>query len=426
MKFLTWASCFFLISTARANIVGSDAQNFNSITSGLDFVTVQSSETLKPGYVNLGAFFNYAVNSLPYFDQTAQGRTQFNDSLLGLDLNVGAGLGPNWDIGASFPFVISQTVSSDNSFRGEFARTGSTEIRFNTKYRMWGDDSHGIAAIGHIGFNRVIDNPYTGADPGPTYTLELAADKVVRNITLGVNVGYRWRSSGRQIANSPIQPLQDQYIYSIAGSYLISSVDTKLISEIYGSFPSESNNGDLDRSLTTAEWIVGVKHDINTQWSVHLGGGTEILHGVSSPDWRVYTGLNCTFGAWEKVSAALEPVVGEKDRFRTRSIYFAFDSDTMSGAYAEVLTELAQLAKDTGTYNELIIEGHTDSVGPAAYNEDLSMRRAQSIRKYLIATHKIPGHKIVAVGFGETRPIADNGNYQGRQLNRRVEFKILR
>ena len=56
-----------------ANVVGVDTQNFNPTTSGLDFVTVHSSETLKPGYVNFGFYLNYAGNTLPnYVNQSTQ------------------------------------------------------------------------------------------------------------------------------------------------------------------------------------------------------------------------------------------------------------------------------------------------------------------------------------------------------------------
>jgi hypothetical protein len=64
------APAFFAIS-ALANVIGTDLQNFNSTTNGLDFVTVQSSKTLDPGVLNLGLFFNYGVNTLPYFEGTA-------------------------------------------------------------------------------------------------------------------------------------------------------------------------------------------------------------------------------------------------------------------------------------------------------------------------------------------------------------------
>ncbi len=428
----------FSAHLARANVVGADTQNFNSITSGLDFVTVQSSETLRPGYVNLGLFLNYAVNSLPYFDNTPQGRTSFNDSLLGVDMNLGLGLARNWDVGVSLPFVLSQDVKADSSLRGEFAQTGNTEVRLNSKYRLSGDDGGGTAVVGSVNFNRIIDNPYSGVNAGPTYNLEAVADTTLSNIAVGLNLGYRWRSPGRRLTNSPIQPLKNQFIASVAASYLFSSVDTKIITEIFSGFPAESSNSDLDRSLTQAEWIVGAKHDITNQLAVHFGGGTELIHGVSSPDWRLYTGLNYSFGpVWESgheeapalevVKVAQQPAQQPKEeRFRTRKIYFDFDSDKMVGDYATVLQELARNLKRGNGFTNLVIEGHTDSVGAAAYNEDLSDRRAQSIRKYLVDIHKMPATKIEAIGYGESQPIADNGNFQGRQMNRRVEFKIIR
>ena len=77
-------------------------------------------------------------------------------------------------------------------------------------------------------------------------------------------------------------------------------------------------------------------------------------------------------------------------------------------------------------FKRLIIEGHTCSVGNEDYNRDLSKRRAETIRKLMIEKFHLHPSQIVAQGFGEARPITDNGNFQGRQFNRRVEFKIYR
>jgi outer membrane protein OmpA-like peptidoglycan-associated protein len=70
------------------------------------------------------------------------------------------------------------------------------------------------------------------------------------------------------------------------------------------------------------------------------------------------------------------------------------------------------------------IEGHTDSQGDADKNKDLSQRRAEAVRKFLV-DHKIDPARFEAVGFGEDRPVADNGTAVGRAANRRVEFVII-
>jgi outer membrane protein OmpA-like peptidoglycan-associated protein len=73
--------------------------------------------------------------------------------------------------------------------------------------------------------------------------------------------------------------------------------------------------------------------------------------------------------------------------------------------------------------SKMTIEGHTDSQGTAAFNQDLSQKRADAVRSYLVS-HGIAGDRITAQGFGPTRAIADNGSAEGRANNRRVEIVV--
>lgn len=143
MSLLLTLGVWFWSSPAFGNVVGVDTQNFNPITDGLDYVTVHSSKTLEPGIINLGVFLNYAVNSLPNYENVSnQSRTDFVDTLFSSDLNVGIGLTRNWDAGFSMPQVHAQSVDSD-VFRGEFENTGVTEFRLNTKVRILGNPIDG-------------------------------------------------------------------------------------------------------------------------------------------------------------------------------------------------------------------------------------------------------------------------------------------
>jgi outer membrane protein OmpA-like peptidoglycan-associated protein len=71
-----------------------------------------------------------------------------------------------------------------------------------------------------------------------------------------------------------------------------------------------------------------------------------------------------------------------------------------------------------------VIEGHTDNVGSASMNKELSQRRAEAVRDYLIKNYNIDPNRIKAVGYGYERPIADNATAEGRKLNRRIEAEI--
>jgi outer membrane protein OmpA-like peptidoglycan-associated protein len=79
----------------------------------------------------------------------------------------------------------------------------------------------------------------------------------------------------------------------------------------------------------------------------------------------------------------------------------------------------------TDRKENIVVEGHTDSRGSDSYNLDLSERRAQSVRDYLV-TRGVSANHCRAVGYGESRPVADNRTAEGRANNRRVEIVIER
>ncbi len=103
-------------------------------------------------------------------------------------------------------------------------------------------------------------------------------------------------------------------------------------------------------------------------------------------------------------------------------ILFDTDKATLKPQGRETLAKIAGALLVTHGY-ELRIEGHTDSVGPEAYNLDLSRRRAENVRDYLVS-QGVDDEGLLAVGLGESRPVASNDSAVGRQENRRVEIVI--
>jgi outer membrane protein OmpA-like peptidoglycan-associated protein len=107
-----------------------------------------------------------------------------------------------------------------------------------------------------------------------------------------------------------------------------------------------------------------------------------------------------------------------------RNIYFDFDKATFK---TQSYTELNKLEAMLSQNENIVVEigGHTDAVGTRAYNKYLSLKRAQAVKDYL--TKKgINTRRIKAIGYGKSKPLASNDDERGgRELNRRVEFKIL-
>ena len=118
---------------------------------------------------------------------------------------------------------------------------------------------------------------------------------------------------------------------------------------------------------------------------------------------------------------APKPVIIEKGR-QTLNVEFDFDKSTIKKGYDKDINDLAKVMKDYPDLN-VVIEGHTDNVGTAAYNKKLSQRRAEAVKQYLVEKG-INANRITAEGFGFDRPIASNDTDEGRQQNRRVEAAV--
>jgi outer membrane protein OmpA-like peptidoglycan-associated protein len=103
-------------------------------------------------------------------------------------------------------------------------------------------------------------------------------------------------------------------------------------------------------------------------------------------------------------------------------LLFAVNSAEVKAGFAD---ELARVAKVVNQYPQttLQVAGHTDSAGTVEHNQKLSERRAEAVKNSLVGQGVAAG-RISTVGFGESKPVADNSTEAGRQLNRRVNITI--
>ncbi|CUA87572.1 OmpA family protein [Pseudidiomarina woesei] len=119
-------------------------------------------------------------------------------------------------------------------------------------------------------------------------------------------------------------------------------------------------------------------------------------------------------------------VIREGDNIRLQlpsNVTFATDSSSIAQGFYPVLSDVGRVL-NRYEKTTMLVEGHTDSVGDANYNMQLSERRALSVRNYLVG-EGVDQRRVTTVGYGETQPIADNSTAGGRQENRRVELRIV-
>ncbi len=103
--------------------------------------------------------------------------------------------------------------------------------------------------------------------------------------------------------------------------------------------------------------------------------------------------------------------------------FFDFDKSALKAEGRAKLDDL--VGKVKGINLEVIIAvGHTDSVGSDAYNQQLSVKRAEAVKAYLV-TKGIEKNRVYTEGKGEKQPVADNKTSEGRAKNRRVEIEVV-
>ena len=103
-------------------------------------------------------------------------------------------------------------------------------------------------------------------------------------------------------------------------------------------------------------------------------------------------------------------------------VLFDFNKAELKSAAYPNITKLAQFLQENPD-RQVIVEGYTDSIGSASYNQSLSERRANAVRTALVRAGVEPS-RIVAQGYGKEHPVADNASDSGRAQNRRVEVTI--
>ncbi len=198
--------------------------------------------------------------------------------------------------------------------------------------------------------------------------------------------------------------------------------------------------GDLILASTLLTGCAGLQ---KTDWPTcaAVGGvGGAALGAIESSTWAgggalVGAGMAAAYcwvhGAEAQQVVVVEEVVVEEvavaepaEAVRVElDVKFDFDkAEVKQESYGDIkaLADFMKQYPQTST----VVEGHTDSVGSDAYNQGLSERRASAVRDVLVNQYGVESSRVQAVGYGESRPVADNATADGRAINRRVEAEV--
>lgn len=168
-------------------------------------------------------------------------------------------------------------------------------------------------------------------------------------------------------------------------------------------------------------------YDLSVPWPFHKarGADTDGDGVIDSADRCPGTARNASvdkFGCPEL--AETRAMFLDTGKLTAYDIVFGREKATIERGSYETLHEIGRTIE---TWPDLKVEivGHTDSEGSAAFNQELSEQRAESVKSYLLRNFDIESSQLVTVGHGEKQPIASNETAKGRAENRRVEFSVL-
>lgn len=161
--------------------------------------------------------------------------------------------------------------------------------------------------------------------------------------------------------------------------------------------------------------------------------GRTTMEGIAKASGCGFATTAATLSSGPELASFLEKVFLEKavakaapapapERIVLRGINFDFDKAIIKPEFMPVLDVAQGILKERPDL-KVVVEGHTCNIGTDAYNQKLSERRAKAVYEYLVKKG-VNAANLSTVGLGETQPMADNKTESGRQLNRRVEFKL--
>ena len=409
----------------------ADVIIFNPATDAGKYITVQQSQSLYQWHFNVGMYTNYTYHPLEYAYTTGARRRGIVDDLLMTDFQGAIGFTDWFSAGVNVPLIWWEAFY-DPAVRAAAVQKQNLKIkmgdvRVETKFRLLDIERYhvGLALVPFIYLPTGSSQYFLGNgmwSPGG----KLVFDTDIKNrVFLALNVGYRNYKRTVYDTNTPNAVINDT-IELGGGINVRINGSWAVIGEVY----SESViSGFFKNQLQNpAEVLVAGRFTPQKTakgLGVTLGAGRGLTTGIGSPDLRILLGINYRKPKVVEIPPPVEvEVVAEEKIIITQKIHFEFDKSTIRPISYPILDDVAHLLQINPQIKKIRVEGHTDWIGSDAYNQLLSERRANSVREYLIAKGIAP-NRLIAVGYGESRPIADNNTTKGRAKNRRTEFTVI-
>jgi OOP family OmpA-OmpF porin len=426
----------------------------------------------------VGLLLNYGYNPLIVVDADGEVTRQLVAGRLGIDLVGSVTLAEPFALGLGLPLYVAQTGDEDPSF------AGLGDVRLAGKLRLLSDLHNGVGlalvlevrAPTHTG-------DYSGGARNVTFVPKAVLDhRFLSGIRIGFNAGVLVRES---TSYGNIRE-GSELAYAAALGYRFGGIEGR--TEIGLELDGAVGLAETDNEEVPLELFGYVRHAFDPEWEIIGGPAVGILTGYGVPTVRAFVGVRWTPTShdldqdgiadsadrcptvredrdgqadsdgcpeqdpdadqdgvpdWsDQCPNAKETINGIDDEDGCpdpgdpRVIYddgelvildavrFEHGSAQLSEESHALLDQVALTLKANPEVKKMRIEGHTDDTGPEDVNQRLSQQRAEVVRHYLISKG-VSADRLVAKGYGESRPLSDKKTDEARAKDRRVEFVVI-
>jgi uncharacterized repeat protein (TIGR01451 family) len=454
---------------ASAQIAGGSesfpAERMRLTMDGEGMLDVEWASVPAPLRWNVGTWLGYADNPLVLYDlHTNQMVGSLVHTRVGGGIFGGLGITHWLELGLELPMIYGQTRDARVVMLPSLTSPQLGDLRLAPKLvlRRGGGDRIGVAAI--VGFTLPTGGSqgYAG-DDAAVFEPELIVSRASGPLRFSGNLGYLARSR-KQVANLMVD---DEIFARLGAGYRFADrqqgFHRPLELDLTATFATAAASPFSQVNTRPFEVDLAAQYDVHRDVTAFAVAGAGIVAGFGTPDWRIVLGVR--YGMQEPAPVrpappstppptpaspppspplstppspppspppsttpspppSTLPSTPLLPSTEVKPVYFATDKDLIEARSNAVLDHVAAVLVARPEITTVRVEGHTDNRGGVEHNQDLSQRRAAAVVRYLV-DKGVARDRLDAVGFGETRPIADNATDQGRATNRRVEFVIV-
>ncbi len=203
---------------------------------------------------------------------------------------------------------------------------------------------------------------------------------------------------------------------------------------VSGTVTDKATNAPLEATIVIEDLSTGTKifdatsNSISGSYTTVLRPGHDYGISITAPGYVFHSARYTvpTNVSYDKLAHDFQlQRLAEGERFVANNIFFDYNTATLSPESRPELDRIVGMMREHPQLR-LQINGHTDNIGSAEFNKQLSLRRADAVRDYLVNVGGVTTDRIATQGFGYTKPTASNATEDGRKQNRRSEFTILK